>query len=67
MYLTSILHSCEFVKVDPPAVPTVICIVGGPLFSLSVVGRRYMDFDKLSATPELLSLFFLVVGVTDFE
>ena len=38
--LTRILHSCEFVKLDPPTVPNVIRFVGGLLFLLVAVGKR---------------------------
>ena len=66
--MTRILHSCEFVKLDPPTVPTVISLVGGLLFLLVAVGKRYMDVNSLSATPESLSLFSIfVVGFADFE
>ena len=58
MDLTRILQSCEFVKVDPPTVPTVIVIVVVLLFSLGAKGRSYMDVAPLSATPKCLSLFF---------
>ena len=57
MDLTRLSHSCQFVKVDPPVVPTVIVLVGGIFFSLGAVGRRYMYFSPLSATPESLLLF----------
>ena len=42
IYFTRISHSCKIFKVDPPAVATVIGLVGGILFSLGAVGRRYM-------------------------
>ena len=68
IYLTRIMHLCEFVKVNPSVDPTVLGIFGGLLFSLGAVGRSYMDVATLSTTPELLSLFlFFVVGVADFE
>ena len=69
MNLTSILHSCEFFKVDPLAVPTVICLSNGLLFSLGAVVIMYMYVALLSATHESLSLFsiFFVVWVADFE
>ena len=43
MDLHRISQSCEFLKADPPDLPMVIGLVGCLLFSLSVVGRRYMD------------------------
>ena len=68
MKLTRILPSCEFLEFDLPVVPTVIVLVGGFLFSLRYIGKRYMDVSPLYATPESLSLFSIfVVGVTDFE
>ena len=67
MDLTSIFHSCEFVKVDPPIDPTVIGMVSVILFSLGEVGRRYTDVAPLSDTPDSLSLFSVfVVEVADF-
>ena len=57
MDFTITSHSCEFVKVDPPSVPTVIGLVGGLLYSMGVIGRRYIDVASLSATTESLSLF----------
>ena len=64
MDLTRILRSCGFVKVGPLAVQTVIGLVGGILFWLGVVVRRYMDVSLMSATPKSLSLFsiFCCVG-----
>ena len=62
MDLTRIFHLFEFVKVDPPTVPTVIGMVGGILFSLGAVGKRYMDVALLSATPESLSLLSICFG-----
>ena len=44
MDLNIILHPCESVKVDPPAVPTVIVLFGGLLFLLVAVISRYVDF-----------------------
>ena len=68
MELTRIFYSCEFVKVEPPDVSTVIYLAGGLLFSLGAVVRRYMDVDPLYVTPYRLSLFSIfVVGVADFE
>ena len=57
MDLTWILHSCEFVKVYPLYVPTVIDLVGGILFSLGAIDRRYLDVSLLSDIPESLFLF----------
>ena len=50
MDLNRISHSCGFVKVDPPDVKTVIGLVGGLLFSLGAVRRRYIVVDPLSDT-----------------
>ena len=62
MDLARILHSCEILKVYPPAVPTVVDLVSSLLFSLNEVYRRYMDFFPLSATPESLSFFHFLGG-----
>ena len=51
MNLTRIFHSCESINLDLPAVTTVIGIVGGILFSLGAIGKRYMKVDPLSDTP----------------
>ena len=40
MELTRIFYSCEFVKVDPPAVPTVIGMTGVILLPLVALGKR---------------------------
>ena len=57
MELTRILYSFEFLKVDPPAVPTLIGMTGGILLPLGALGKRYTDIAPVSATPELLLLF----------
>ena len=62
MELTRISHSCEFFKVDHPAVPTVISMVGRLLFSMDAVGRRYMDVATMSSTPQSLLLFYIFCG-----
>ena len=60
--LTRISHPCEFVKVDPTAMPTIIGLVDGLLCSLGTTGKRYMDVAPLSATPESLYLFSIFRG-----
>ena len=62
MDLTRMPHSCEFFKVDPPSVPTVTGMVGGILFLLGSVCRRYMDVALLSVTPNFLSPFIIFCG-----
>ena len=47
MKLTMMSHSCEFVKIDPPAVPTVIGLFGGLLFLLGDLGKRYMEVSPM--------------------
>ena len=42
MDATTISHSCEFVKVDPSSVPSIIGLVSGLLLSLDSIGRSYM-------------------------
>ena len=66
--LTRISHSCEFFRVGPPVVPTVIVLDSGILFSLGYVGKRYMDVATMYTTTESLLLFSIFeVGVADFE
>ena len=48
MGFTIILNLCKFVKVDNTAMPTVIGLVNGLLFSLDYVSRRYIDIATLS-------------------
>ena len=62
MDFTRILHLREFVKVDTPAVPTVIGMVGELLLSLGAICIRYMDVAPLPDTPGYLSLFFICCG-----
>ena len=62
MDLTRMPHSCEFFKFDHPSVKTVTGIVGGILFLLGSVCRRYMDVAPLSVTPKFLSLFYIFCG-----
>ena len=62
MELTIILHSCEFVRVDPTIVPTVIGLFDGLLFSLGIIGRGYMDAALLSSTPDSLYVFSIICG-----
>ena len=62
MNLTRIFHSCESINLDLPAVTTVIGIVGGILFSLGAIDRKYMDVAPMYVTPELLSLFSIFCG-----
>ena len=62
MDLSRILQSCDFAKVYISVIPTVIGLFSGLLFSMFVVGRRYMSVAPLSATPESLSLFSIFCG-----
>ena len=57
MDLTRIPHSCEIFKIYPTAITTVIGLVGGILFSLGAIDRRYLDVSLLSDIPESLFLF----------
>ena len=68
MDFTSTIHFREFFRVGPPAVPTVKGVVGGLLFSLGDIGKRYSDVAAIYTTTEFLSLFSIfVVGFTAFE
>ena len=51
MELTRILHSCECFRVYNTVVLTAMGLVGGILFSLGAIGKRYMKVDPLSDTP----------------
>ena len=68
MEVCGIFHSCEFVKVDPPDVPTVIGLVSGVLFSLGAIGLTYMNISHyLPRLSRCHNFLFFVAGVDDFE
>ena len=49
-------------QADPPDVPTVIGFIGGLLFSLGAVVRRYINVSLLSTILESLLLFSIFCG-----
>ena len=62
MDLPRISCSCHFFNFDPPYLPTLIVLVGGLLFSLGSLHRRYVNVAPLSVTPKSLSLFSFFCG-----